>query len=136
MDALETRLSLAADYLKRESSTAVEELMAAAFHAIRTSTAGAGELDRRGDGRWPIPPSGGDPRSAHLSTTKEQRRTRFHEELRTLLEEEGRENIEGPALRRIAELTELFHGEEEAQIWWERAALQGDVVAVMMLADD
>ncbi|MDX3538961.1 hypothetical protein PV721_32425 [Streptomyces sp. MB09-01] len=136
MDALEMRLSLTADYLKRESSTAVEELMAAAFHAVRTPAAGAGELDRRGEGPSSLPPSGGDPRSAHPSIIKEQRRTRFHEELRTLLEKEGRGNIEGPALRRIAELTELFQGEQDAQIWWERAALQGDTVAVMMLADN
>ncbi|MER6782368.1 MULTISPECIES: hypothetical protein [unclassified Streptomyces] len=135
MDALEMRLRLTADYLKRESSTAVEELMAAAFQAVRAPTAGAGELDRRGEGLKSLPPSGGDPRSVHPTITKEQRWTRFREELKALLEAERRGDIEAAALRRIAELTELMHGEQEAQMWWDRAALQGDTIAVMMLAD-
>ncbi|MBX9427518.1 hypothetical protein [Streptomyces lateritius] len=136
MDALEARLSLAADYLKRESSAAIEELTATAFNVVHTPTTGAGQLDRRGEG-FSLPPSGGDPRPVHRSTSQEASRDmRFLEELHTLLERERKEPLENHALRRIAELTELFEGEEEAQIWWRRAALQGDSVAIMMLADD
>ncbi|MGY4966664.1 hypothetical protein [Streptomyces sp. 900105245] len=134
MDAVTTRLSLAADYLKRESSAAVEELMAA-FHAVHTTTAGVGELDRWGEGNA-LPPPGGDPRPAHLSTTKEQQHLSFKRELRTLLDDEQEGKADSKALRRIAELTELFDGEQKAQVWWQRAALQGDPVAIMMLADD
>ncbi|MEW2626106.1 hypothetical protein [Streptomyces sp. NPDC048106] len=135
MDALEARLSLAADYLKRESSAAIEELMVTAFNVVHTPTAGAGLLDRRGEG-FSLPSSGGGPRPAHQSTSKETKRRRFSEELHTLLERERKEPLESHALRRIAELTELFEGEEEAQSWWHRAALKGDSVAIMMLADD
>ncbi|MFC8496125.1 hypothetical protein ACFUJU_36075 [Streptomyces sp. NPDC057235] len=135
MDALKTRLRLTAEYLKRESSTAVDELMTAAFHAVHTPAGIAGELVRRGEGPAPLPPTGGELRSAHHPITKEERRTQFQEELRTLLDRERKETIDGPALRRIAELTELFQDENAAQIWWERAAHRGDAVARMMLAD-
>ncbi|MFF6873134.1 MULTISPECIES: hypothetical protein [unclassified Streptomyces] len=135
MDALEARLSLAADYLKRESSAAIEELMVTAFDVVHTPTARAGQLDRRGEG-FSLPPSGGDPRPAHRSTSQGATGKRFLAELQTLLERERKEPLESHALRRVAELTELFEGEEEAQTWWHRAALQGDPVAIMMLADD
>ncbi|MFD7001664.1 hypothetical protein ACFWA5_36800 [Streptomyces mirabilis] len=135
MDAVITRLRLAADYLKRESSAAVEELMVTAFHAVPTSTVGVGELDRRGEGST-LPPPGGDPRPAHLSTEQEQQRLHFQHELEQLLTEEQEGKADGKALRRIAELTELFKDEQQAQVWWYRAALQDDPVAIMMLADN
>lgn len=134
MDALTTRLRLAADYLMRESSTAVEELMAEAFQAVHTSTAGVGELDRRGEGVV-LPPSGGDPRSASLSRNHDQQ-LQFRRELGKLLADEKKGQADSKALRRIAELTELFKDEQQAQVWWHRAALEGDPVAIMMLADD
>ncbi|MGW9498150.1 hypothetical protein ACWG5P_27895 [Streptomyces prasinus] len=135
MDVVTTRLRLAADYLKRESSAAVDELMVSAFHAVHTPAAGVGELDRRGEGTA-LPPTGGDPWPAHLSTKQEQRRLQFQEELQTLLNHERKGKSDGKALRRIAELTELFNGEQQAQVWWHRAALQGDPVAIMMLVDN
>ncbi|MFJ4633606.1 hypothetical protein [Streptomyces sp. NPDC088847] len=134
MDAVTTRLRLAADYLKRESSTAVEELMAEAFQAVHTSTAGVGELDRGGEG-VALPPAGGDPRPASLSRNHDQQH-RFWEELEKLLDNDKKGQIDSKALRRIAELTELFNDEQQAQVWWQRAALEGDPVAIMMLADD
>ncbi|MFI8537498.1 hypothetical protein ACIGMX_45560 [Streptomyces aquilus] len=136
MDAVIARLRLAADYLKRESSAAVEELVETAFHAVPTSTAGVGELDRGGKS-CALPPTGGDPRPACLSTTtQEQQKLRFRKELEILLVEEKEGKSDCKALRRIAELTELFNDEQQAQVWWHRAALEGDPVAIMMLTED
>ncbi|MER5740458.1 hypothetical protein ABT117_32995 [Streptomyces sp. NPDC002262] len=135
MDAIEMRLRLTADYLQRESSVAIEELMAEAFDAVPAPKASAGQLDRRGEGAS-LPPPGGDPRSARLNSEREIRRGRFRSELQTLLDRERREEMEGHALRRIAELIELFEGEGKGQEWWHKAALKGDVLAIMMLADE
>ncbi|WP_097893657.1 hypothetical protein [Streptomyces sp. st170] len=134
MDALTKRLSQAADYLKRESDAALQELLAETFCAVHSSKGGVGELDRRGEG-FAFPPPGGDPRPAHLST-KEEQRTKGQKELATLLENDRKGLADGRALRRIAELTELFDDEQLAQVWWHRAALEGDPVAIMMLGDD
>ncbi|MGY4983952.1 hypothetical protein ACWCYL_43715 [Streptomyces sp. 900105755] len=134
MDALTERLRLAADYLTRASSAAVVEMFLTAQSAVYSPTARVGELDRGGECTM-LSPTGGDPRPARLSTI-EDRQLRFRKEYKELLEAEEKGNIDSVALRRIAELTELFEGEQQAQVWWHRAALQGDPVAIMMLADD
>ncbi|WP_353947430.1 hypothetical protein ABII15_39005 (plasmid) [Streptomyces sp. HUAS MG91] len=128
------RLRLAAGYLKRTSNAAAEEVMQEAFHAVRASSKTcAGELDWRGEGSA-FPPPGRDPRPAHLST--EENPHQFSAELARLLTDDRKGNADSTALRRIAELTELLEGEQPAQVWWQRAALQGDAVAIMMLVDD
>ncbi|MEV0750478.1 hypothetical protein AB0I75_35630 [Streptomyces sp. NPDC050273] len=135
MDALTQRLSQAADYLKRHTDAALQEVWTDAFHLVYTSTGGVRELDRKGEDLPVLPLSGGDPRPAHLGT-KEEQRTEFKGELHALLDQEKKGSIDGRALRRIAELTELFDDEQEAQVWWHRASLEGDPVAIMMLGDD
>ncbi|MEU3039250.1 hypothetical protein [Streptomyces griseoaurantiacus] len=135
MDALTQRLSRAADYLKRETDAAFQEVWTATFHAVHTSMGGVRELDRRGAEDLVLPPPGGDPRPAHLGTEEEQRE-KFLSELNALLDDNRKGKCDGKALRRIAELTELFDDEQQAQVWWHRAALEGDPVAIMMLGDD
>ncbi|MFF0408695.1 hypothetical protein [[Kitasatospora] papulosa] len=134
MDALTQRLSQAADYLKRETDAVLQEVWSATSHAVHTPLGRVRELDRKGEDLV-LPLSGGDPRPTHLST-KEEQRIKFLEERESLLYDDRKGRSDGKALRRIAELTELFDDEQQAQVWWHRAALEGDPVAIMMLGDD
>ena len=71
--------------------------------------------------------------STSSTSSTDTPRDRHRRELSTLLE---RKDSLGPEqLRRVAELTELFDGEQAAHPWWQAATDAGDDLAADVLQD-
>ncbi|WP_331742819.1 hypothetical protein OG239_42485 (plasmid) [Streptomyces sp. NBC_00868] len=138
---VEKRLHVAADSLKREATAFDEKLfMAKIFGALDIVTSGGGDTGPRVDRVTAVHPGPGGPQEDAQSEAPPDL-LRFRAELNSLKTyvSEGGDNQEGGdnprKLRRIAELVELLDGEQAALPWWQRAAEEGDELAIMTVED-
>lgn len=132
---VEQRLSLAADFLHRESvgwdaDGFTERLMAAA--GIPTPPA---EPDA--PAATPPGPRGGYRQEGNGSDALASFRAELNQLLLREERAEGGEEaeMERESVRRIAELTELLDGRPASLPWWHRAAQAGDELAAVALEE-